>query len=79
MKKILKKLVELISEDNGNLSSMRIIVFLIVITVLGNWTWYNISHGTLVGFDWEELSAIGIPLLFKAVQKKIEQNVQKTE
>lgn len=60
---------KIFSEDNGNLSSMRIIVFIIVIVVLFNWTYYNIISGTLTGFNWEDIAVLVGPLLAKSYQK----------
>jgi len=58
-----------LSEDNGNPSSMRGLVALVVVVVLFNWTWINISTGTLVSFDWQDLMVIVGPLLAKGYQK----------
>ena len=57
------------SEDNGNLSSMRILILIIIITVLFNWTYYNITSGTLASFSWQDIGVIIGPLLAKAYQK----------
>jgi len=64
----------IVSEDNGNASSMRIITLIIVGTVLFNWTYHNITTGTLTGFDYNELIALLGPLGFKVWQKGKESN-----
>lgn len=68
-----------ISEDNGNTSSMRILAALVVIVMLGNWTYFNITHGTLVSFDWQDLSLILGALGVKAYQKGRENGGKKDE
>lgn len=62
-------LVEFLQEDNGGLSSMRIIVLLIVIVVLINWTWINIKTGDLTPMNWDGVMLIIGPLMAKAWQK----------
>lgn len=59
----------MVSEDNGNTSSMRILVAVVVLVFLGNWTYFNIANGTLVSFDWQDLSVILGALSVKAYQK----------
>ncbi|KKL15547.1 hypothetical protein LCGC14_2504490 [marine sediment metagenome] len=57
------------TEDNGNFSFMRLAVFIVLITVLFNWTWFNIKHGTIISFDWQEMLLIIGPLFLKGYQK----------
>ena len=57
------------SEDNGNLSTMRILVFLIVGVILFNWTWFNITNNTLASFSWQDMAVVLGPLFAKAFQK----------
>lgn len=64
-----KFLEQIFTEDNGNASAMRVIVFMIVSTVLFNWTYFNITTGTLTGFELQELGALLGPLAFKTWQK----------
>ena len=66
---ILNTIKEIFSEDNGNISTMRILIFFIITVVLFNWTWINIATGTLVGFDWADLGLIIGPLFAKSYQK----------
>ena len=63
---------KVLSEDNGNLSTMRILVFLIVAVILFNWTWFNIHHNVISSFDWQDLALIVGPLFAKAYQKSKE-------
>jgi len=67
--KIIGKVRESLSEDNGNLSSMRILTALVVVVVLGNWTYINVTTGVLHGFDWQDLGVILGPLGAKTWQK----------
>ena len=69
----------MISEDNGNTSSMRILASLVIIVMLGNWTYFNITHGTLVSFDWQDLSLILGVLGVKVYQKGKENGGKKDE
>jgi len=57
------------SEDNGNPSSMRFFVFLIIAVILFNWTYHNIQTGTFTSLSYEEIFALLGPLGFKAYQK----------
>lgn len=65
---------DLIKEDSGKLSSMRVLVYLIVSVVLFNWTWFNINHDTIANFDWQEIGLIVGTLWVKAHQKGNENN-----
>lgn len=56
-------------EDNGNPSSMRLIMFLVVSTVLFNWTYLTVLSGKPVQMEMVDLGALGIPMLFKMMQK----------
>ena len=60
---------KIFTEDNGNPSTMRVLVFIVVCTVLFNWTYYNITTGTLTSFEMNELGALLGPFFFKAYQK----------
>lgn len=59
----------ILSEDNGNPSMMRVVAALIPLVVVGTWSWHCISTGQLVGFDYEEVAALIGPLAAKAWQK----------
>ena len=72
-KGLITKGLELISEDNGNLSCMRIIVMLVVVTMLFNWTYYNMTHDQLMAFEWSDLMMLFGVLGGKIVQKKLEE------
>ena len=62
-------LKEFLSEDNGNLSTMRIIILFVIFVVMFNWTWINIVTGTIVSFSWPDFRVILGPLFAKAYQK----------
>ena len=69
----------MVSEDNGNTSSMRILVAVVILVFLGNWTYFNATNGTLVSFDWQDLSVILGALGVKAYQKGKENGGKKDE
>lgn len=75
--KIKEFLISLLSDSNGNISSMRIIATLIVITSLFNWTYGCIAAGTLVAMDWKSIALIISALTAKSVQKGIEEKKKK--
>jgi len=60
---------KIFSEDNGNLSSMRLIVFIIIVTVLFNWTYINIISKTLSPLNWADIMLVIGPLITKVYQK----------
>ena len=62
-------ITKFLQEDNGNESSMRLIVFLIITTVLFNWTYYNIMSHQFVMLDWTSTAAMIGSLFMKAYQK----------
>lgn len=62
-------LMKIISEDNGNPSSMRVIVGAVIFLIVGTWSWHCISAGVLVGFDWEEIGMLLGLLGLKVYQK----------
>jgi len=62
----------ILAESSGQPSTMRILVAIVVLTVLFNWTYINLKTGTLVGFDWQDLMVIVGPLIAKGYQKSKE-------
>ncbi len=66
-------LKELFSDANGQLSMMRMLVCLIVITTLFNWTYGCIITGKFIALSWQELLIAVSPLFAKSYQKKYEQ------
>jgi hypothetical protein len=66
----------MLSENNKNISTMRILVALIVIVFLFNWTYITIKTGAWVVLDSGSVLAIIGALSAKAVQKKIENGVE---
>lgn len=69
---------KILSEDNGNLSTMRVLTAFIIVVVLLNWTYANIKTGNMAGFSWEEISLIIGPLFAKAYQKEKETAPEET-
>ena len=65
---------ELFSEDNGNLSTMRILVSFIVFVIMFNYTYFCLSSGTLASFSWSDLMVILGPLMMKSYQKGKEED-----
>lgn len=62
-------LLAIFQDANGNNSSMRILVFIVVITILINWTIVNIQTGTMTAMPWEQVVAIVGSLFAKGYQK----------
>ena len=66
---MIETIKKILSEDNGNPSTMRYLTMFIVVVVLFNWTYITIKTGNLAGFDWQEIGLIIGPLVAKAYQK----------
>ena len=62
-------LKEMLSEDNGNLSMMRVVSTIIPLIIVGTWAWISITNGQLVSFDIPDVIAVLGPLGAKAYQK----------
>lgn len=71
-------LLKLVSDGNGDPSTMRIAVLLIIAAVLGNWIFLTVHTGTSQPLDWEQAGLILGALSVKAVQSKIENGAPKT-
>ena len=56
-------------EDNGNLSTMRLLVTFILIVVLFNWTYITILTGTFISLKIADIMLILGPLFAKSYQK----------
>lgn len=65
------------SDDSGNPSSMRLMTCFVIMVVLGNWTYANITTGTMGSFGNQDLMLILGPLLNQSFQKGIEKKVAK--
>ena len=61
-----------LKEANGNESSMRLAVFLVLGVLLGTWAYVSIATKTIAPLDWPTVGAIVGPLVAKAMQKKSE-------
>ncbi len=70
--------LKMIQDDAGNTSSMRIIVLVIVLTVLFNWTYYNIANHQFTPLNFGEMAAMIGALMAKAIQKGNEEKVQRS-
>ena len=64
-----------LKESNGSESSMRLILYLIVGTLMGTWCYVSISTKAMAPMDWPTVGAIVGPLIAKAWQKKNEMDV----
>jgi hypothetical protein len=60
---------ELFKESNGQVSSMRLIVFLIVATIIGTWSYTVINTGEWVALQIGDAVALIGTLGMKAYQK----------
>ncbi len=69
LKQLILFLKTIISEDNGNPSTMRILAFAIAGVILFNWTYFNIQSGAMSTLDYQQLIGILSPLLLKGWQK----------
>lgn len=68
----MNRFLESIQEGNGDISSIRIMVCVVILTILFNWTWYNLKNDKFAPLDFGEMASIVGVLLAKAVQKKYE-------
>jgi len=66
---IIKKAFE---EDNGQLSSMRIVWSICVLTVFGVWAYTCINTGALISFEVGDATLIGMLFGGKIGQKYLE-------
>lgn len=60
------------TDNSGNNSSLRILIFLVVIVFLFNWTWINIKTGQLTPISWEQAGLLVGSFWAKAKQKEYE-------
>lgn len=70
----MSNILSFLNDDDGNQSSMRIIVFLIIACVLFNWTFLTVKTGAWIKLDIESIMMVLGSMGFKAVQKNIELN-----
>jgi hypothetical protein len=64
---------KILSDNCGNLSSMRVINMLIAIVILFNWTYINMKTGVLTPFDTNTVILILGGIAGKTFQKSIEE------
>lgn len=67
---------EAFSDDDGHLSSLRIMVCLIILTILGNWTYINVVKSEFTPFNLGDMGIIVGSLIAKAYQKANESREQ---
>lgn len=68
----MEQILKFFQDNCGNNSAMRLFVFMILITVLFNWTFVNIKTGQINPLSWQEIAMVVGGLLAKAKQKERE-------
>ena len=66
---LISNLIDFFQDNDGNNSSMRLFVFMVVAVILFNWTWINIKTGTLTPLSLGEWGTIVGSLIAKYLQK----------
>jgi hypothetical protein len=66
------KLSEFFQEDNGNLSSMRLLTAFIVVAVIGTWAVVSLRTNAVASLDWQAVGAVIGAMAAKAWQKEKE-------
>lgn len=61
--------MKMLQEANGNISTMRVMTSLVIIMVLFNWTYHNLSEGVYVALNFPEVMAMVLTLGAKAIQR----------
>ncbi|MCK5016363.1 MAG: hypothetical protein KAS32_04750 [Candidatus Peribacteraceae bacterium] len=59
----------LLKEANGQISTMRAMSALVIVTVLFNWTYHNVTQGVFVSLNIPEVIAMIGTLGAKAIQR----------
>lgn len=66
----MKTVLSLISESDGNLSSMRVGMFLILLSVLAPAVWYAFANNQpSIQVDWQQIGLIAAALGAKSIQR----------
>lgn len=65
-----------LQDANGNNSSLRLVLIIIVLGIVGVWAYLCITKGEFIEFPIKTLVAIVLPLLAKLVQNGQEQKAQ---
>ena len=68
----MEQILKFFQDNCGNNRTMRLFVFMILITVLFNWTFVNIKTGQINPLSWQEIAMVVGGLLAKAKQKERE-------
>jgi hypothetical protein len=61
--------VNLLKEQNGQISTMRVMTVLVIVTVLFNWTYHNMTQGVYIALNIPEVIAMIGTLGAKAIQR----------
>ena len=69
----MSNLKEMLSEKNGQVSTMRVVASVIPLIIILTWAFISIKTGRLVSFDLPDVAALGLPLVAKAYQRGKEQ------
>ena len=64
-----------LKDDSGNESSMRLLVALVILTIVGTWSYVSITTKTMAPLNWSETGALIGALLAKAWQKQTEAKI----
>jgi hypothetical protein len=65
-------LKEFLQESDGSGSAIRLIMYIVVLTFLANWTFFNIKSGTMQPFPVDALLAMASAIALKVGQKPFE-------
>jgi hypothetical protein len=68
----MKWLLQIVCGADGNPSTMRIAVLLIIGAILANWTYLTIHTGAAQSLDWQQVGLALGALTAKAAQSQIE-------
>lgn len=66
-------MIDIFKDNEGHLSSMRIMSFFVTITILFNWTYVVLTSGTFVVLDAGSVSLLGVAMGAKVWQKHLEE------
>lgn len=69
---MLKRIIEMFEDHTGKLSQMRVLQFVVVLCIIGTWTYTCLSTGTLVSFDLGDATTLAVPFGAKVFQKQSE-------
>ena len=70
--KFIKDFILNMFSENGSTSCLRFITTLIIVVMVFNWTYFNITQSQLASLDSKDIATILGLLVIKIGQKKIE-------